>query len=567
MPEISELEIPDVVQDYLEPISDNPPVGNDASNEEEYFVLNMEIQKTTPDYKKCIELSRTILSEKSKDIKIAAWLSFAMFRTEKIKGLLNGLKIIYHYLKNFENNLYPSNANYRSKAIQFLNQPRFFKLIEKEKPDASNAKEFIEADLVLKEIVNECAKLFPDNPPVLKFIAEALADHADTANKILSPSAVKTTQPIAQPQTEKQSETINKTVSETAPAPKEIEKPVQQTAPVHQTVTQPVKVTNENDGIIQLRQILTQFFEQVADGNKKEKVPDSFFVFGIARQLQWGRLIRPQETDGVTQVEVPNNIMQTNIKKWFENSEWDSLIPRVEINLLKADSAFPYWFDAHRYVVKALEQKGGNYILAAQDIKGQLAQLINRIPDVYKLKFKDKTTPFADDDTVRWILDDVMTSAGKSENKDQIILPPIMGEDYEQINNEYKQACLELPKNIEVNIASMQKAIGSDERRKGKFLRRLNLANYCMQAKMYDLAKVHLTELIGLIDEYNITLWEPALCTSVWQAMYLVNKEIISKTKDKELKIDLENDQTELFNKIAKYDSIIALKLKQKKER
>ncbi|MCO6448664.1 MAG: type VI secretion system ImpA family N-terminal domain-containing protein, partial [Ignavibacterium album] len=151
MPEISELEVPDVVQDYLEPISDNPPVGNDASNEEEYFVLNMEIQKTTPDYKKCIELSRTILTEKSKDIKIAAWLSFAMFRTEKIKGLLNGLKIIYHYLKNFENNLYPSNANYRSKAIQFLNQPRFFKLIEKEKPDASNAKEFIEADLVLKE--------------------------------------------------------------------------------------------------------------------------------------------------------------------------------------------------------------------------------------------------------------------------------------------------------------------------------------------------------------------------------------------------------------------------------
>lgn len=79
----------------------------------------MEIQKTTPDYKKWIELSRTILIEKSKDIKIATWLSFAMFRLEKIKGLVNGLKIIYYYLKNFENNLYPSNANYRSKAIQF----------------------------------------------------------------------------------------------------------------------------------------------------------------------------------------------------------------------------------------------------------------------------------------------------------------------------------------------------------------------------------------------------------------------------------------------------------------
>ena len=74
-------------------------------------------------------------------------------------------------------------------------------------------------------------------------------------------------------------------------------------------------------------------------------------------------------------------------------------------------------------------------------------------------------------------------------------------------------------------------------------------------------------ELNSLIDEYNITLWEPALCTSVWQSIYLVNKEIISTTKDKELKSNLETEQTELFNKVAKYDSIIALKLKQKKER
>lgn len=565
MPEISELEIPDIVQDYLEPISDNPPVGKDASNEEEYFVLNMEIPKTTPDYKKCLELSAVILKEKSKDIKIATWLCFAMFRLEKIRGLVNGLKLIYHYLKNYGNDLFPANPNYRSKAIQFINQPRFFKLVEKEVPDKSNAKDFIEADVVLKAIINECATLFPDNPPVLKFIAEVLESHADTANKLLAPAAVKTEAPAAQPQQAKV-ETVQKPVSETV-QPREAEKPVQQVVQAQPTAAQPVKVTNENDGVIQLRQILTQFFEQIVDGNKKEKIPESFFVFGIARQLQWSKIFRPTETDGVTQIEAPNSIMQANIKKWFETSDWDALIPRVEINFLKADSAFPYWFDAHRFVTKALESKGGNYTLAAQEIKRQLAQLIHRIPDIYKLKFKDKITPFADDDTVKWILDDVMTAAGRSENKDQIILPPIMGEDYEPINNEYKQACLELPDNIEINIASMQKAINSDERRKGKFLRRLNLANYCMQAKMYDLAKVHLTELIGLIDEYNITLWEPALCTSVWQAMYLVNKEIISSTKDKELKANLETEQTELFNKVAKYDSIIALKLKQKKER
>jgi len=566
MPDITELEIPDIVQDYLEPLSGDSPVGIDATNEEEYFVLNMEIPKTTPDYKKCIELSAVILKEKSKDIKIATWLCFALFRTEKIKGLVNGLKIIYHLLKKYENNLYPANPIYRSKAIQFLNQPRFYKLVEKETVSDSNAREFIEADIVLNGIITECSKLFPENVPVLKFIVEAMQTHAENAKDLLTPPKEKT--PVSQVQSpvEKKVEVIEKPIVETTAPPKVVEKPVQQTVPIKEPA-QPIKLGSENDGLIQLRQILTQFYEYQVDGNKKEKVPESYFVFGIARQLQWGKIFHLPETESVTQIEPPNSIMRANIKKWFETSDWDTLIPKIEINFLKADSVFLYWLDAQRFVVRALEQKGGNFVIAADEIKRQLAQLINRIPEIHQLKFKDKQTPLADDETVKWIYDEVMSSSNKGETREQIILPPIMGEDYEQITLDYKQACMELPKNIETNITSMQKAINSDERRKGKFLRRLNLANYCMQAKIYDLAKVHLTELNSLIEEYNIELWEPALCTSVWQSMYMVNKEIISKTKDKELKLILENQQTELFNKVAKYDSITAIKLKQKKER
>ena len=37
MSEISELENPDIIKDYLEPIPGNSPVGTDATNDEEYF--------------------------------------------------------------------------------------------------------------------------------------------------------------------------------------------------------------------------------------------------------------------------------------------------------------------------------------------------------------------------------------------------------------------------------------------------------------------------------------------------------------------------------------------------
>jgi len=199
-----------------------------------------------------------------------------------------------------------------------------------------------------------------------------------------------------------------------------------------------------------------------------------------------------------------------------------------------------------------------------EEIKIQLARLLSRVPKIHTLKFKDKKTPFADDETIQWINDEVMSILGKGYSSESVILPPIIGEDYDSINKEYEAACSELPDNLEENLAVMQKAIDADMRRKGKFLRRLNLANYCIQAKQFHLAKVNLFELKDIIEEYNLANWETALSTAVWQSLYLTNKKLLSDSKDEEAKIKIEKEQKELFSKIAKYDGILAIKLTQK---
>ena len=102
MPDIIELPVSELVSELLEPISNDSPCGKDAANDEEYFKLNMEFPKTTPDYKNWIELSNLILKEKSKDIKVAVWLCFALYRTENIKGLKEGLELIYNFLKSLK---------------------------------------------------------------------------------------------------------------------------------------------------------------------------------------------------------------------------------------------------------------------------------------------------------------------------------------------------------------------------------------------------------------------------------------------------------------------------------
>jgi type VI secretion system protein VasJ len=563
MPVAEESVISEYVQEYLEPISGDSPTGNDAKNKEEYFRLNMEIPKTSPDYKKCIELADVILKEQSKDIKIAAWLCFALFRTEKIKGLKDGLSIIYHLLNKFENNLFPSNNVHRSKAIQFINSTRFYKLVEREDINSLNANDLIEAENILSKIIDEGKKLFPENVPVLKAIAAVLKSHVEEAKTITSPK--KEVRETDQEEMAADSDTIEhseeKVETDTTQITEEKKKTQQSTL----TSTQAIKHLSEKDNISQLRQILTFFFEIQEDGVKKEKVPESYFVFGLSRILQWGKLSSPPDNDKITQIEAPNQIIRGKIKEWFESSDWDTLIPRIEINFLKADSVFRYWFDVQRYLVKALEQKGGKYILAVEEIKIQLAKLLKRIPDLHLLKFKDKITPFADDETILWINDEVMSILGKGKSSESVILPPIIGEDYDSINKEYEIVCSELPDKFEENLAVMQKAIDADVRRKGKFLRRLNFANYCIQAKQFHLAKVNLLELKDLIEDYNLANWEPALCTAVWQSLYLTNKKLLSGSNDEEAKIKIDNEQKELFSNIAKYDGILAIKLTQKK--
>ncbi len=554
MDEVKEIEISEFVQEYLEPIPGDKPTGIDASNEEEYFKLNMEIPKTTPDYTKCIELSSIILKEKSKDLKVASWLCFALFRTEKIKGLKDGLNVINHLLSRYGNKLFPENDLHRSKALQFLNTARFFKLIEREEINKSNANDIIEAGETLTLIIDESKKLFPENIPVLKSIKKTIEEHIENA-KLLTVPLPKVEEKITEEKKETSAAIQNK--AETIP----------KVPAVNKVVAQPpkeIKLGTEKDAIKQLRQTLLFFFEKETDGSKKEQVPESPFVFGLSRQLQWGRLIKPPDTNKVTQIDPPNQIMQNKIKEWFSSASWNILIPRIEINFLKPDGEFPYWLDTQRYVTQALEQKGDIYVQASQDIKMNLAILLRRIPELPQLKFKDKQTPFAGNETIKWIDDEVKPLLSGSSGG-SIILPPIMGEDYEPLTKQYETACSELPQNFEENLAEMQKGIMTDDRSKGKFLRRLNLANYCFAAKQYSLAKIIFLELSKLITEYNLMEWEPALCTAVWQSVYLTNTKIVNDNDREEIKTEIKKEQEELFSKIAKYDGILAIKLTNNK--
>lgn len=549
-----ELQIPEIVAELLDPISEVSPTGEDAAVEEEYFKLDMEIGKISPDYKVCVDLASEILKDKSKDVRVAVWLCFSWFRSDKIEGLNNGLVLLLELLKKCSDKLFPANPVYRSKALHFLSTARFVKLLEREKVEKDNAQAILVMDSVFQQLIAESKKQFADCVPDFNDIGKVIAEHVKAAEpfKAKAPSKEESKAEVEEEEKaeEKVKETIPENEKKTIP-----EKVREKPSPEAAVGIRDFNVASEKDALLAFKKALKYFFQQESENGKKYEA----YLYGISRSLIWSKLVLPPEEDSVTQLSSPDSAIMNTFQGWFTNKNCDKLIPAVELNFLNEDSNFKYWLTAQRYLAVALEDRGGIAVNAAEEIKFQLAKLISRFPSIHKLKYENKT-PFADEETLNWIEEQVKPSLGSGKGVDKI-LPPILGEDYEPINKEYQKACSELPKNFEKNMEKMQQGIAGDTRRRGRFLRSLNLANFCMEAKQYNLAKVHLSGLLEKIEAYQLTEWEPALCAAVWQSTYLINLKLLNAEQDQEQISYLERQQQDLFTKIGKYDGVLALKL------
>lgn len=553
---IQELQIPELVENLLNPISEESPAGAPAVTDEEYFKLEMEMGKPSPDYKTAIDLATALLQNKSKDLRVASWLCFAWYRSEKIAGLRNGIILLLNLLNEFKDHLYPENPVHRVKAIQFLNSSRFIKILEKETLGKEDAQAILDAEMIFNQLVAASREQFPDNPPDFKTLSKIIASHTESARKWIKeePSGPGEKEAKAEEKPPAKKEDIRTPSKEEAAKPEQpkAEKAAPREAPA---VVPESRLSSDSEAKSAIKKALSFYFK-LEEGDERKYAT---YLYGISRTLIWSSLLLPPHTDSSTELNPPDAEIKATLDNWVTNQEWQKLVSAIEVNLLNEENTFKYWLTAQRYVTEALESIGGPAAKAAAEVKFQLAKLIHRLPRIEQLKFNNDM-PFADEQTLEWIDENVKSILQGGQGREKI-LPPILGEDYEPINKEYEEACAELPDKFESHMEKMQKGIASDTRRKGRFLRTLNLANLCIQAKEYELAKVHLANLLDKIDAYQLAEWEPALCVSVWQSTYLVNLKLLDKEKDEDKLNILTKQQDELFTKIGNYDGLLALGL------
>lgn len=554
-------QLPEAVKKLLRPISAKAPVGSPVNQHESYQKLQMAIGGIRPDYKNCIDWATELLQRHGKDFEVMVWLGLAWFGHGKtiearIAGLRQGFHLLLAALQKFGEALHPVDKTLRIKAFNFLNQKNVGKRLKNEAITKDNAaaiqKEIQSLQKIFLQLLAEFERQFAGNPPATREINDAIAELAKTAEDWLKPEEATTKQKTT---TSSSATTTTETRSTSTTTPASTTAKTGATAGA---------ATSKDEALRQLRQALQFFFEEGKDGQKNRKVCELPYVYGLSRQYRWSSMSLPADKE----IAGPTVEKVNFIKNLVTNGEWDELVPEIEIRFLSenaGDECFRYWLDAQRYVVQALEQKGEKTSKAAQEVVFHLARLIQRLPNLPKLMFKDGKTPFAEAATIAWLENEVAGNLGGGGGKTpEQILPPLMGEDYEPIAKEYETACAELPSNFEQNAAAMQKAIAADVRRKGRFLRSLNLANFCYTAKKYELAKALLEELMPKIEAYQLVEWEPALCVTVWQSAYLTNLKLLQAEPLPAQKPALEQQQEQLFAKISNYDCVRALTLSKR---
>ena len=99
------------------------PCGSDISYDDQYLQIKAEIDRLEQtDYGMLAQTSRELLTQKSKDLRVAGYLVVALFYTRGTAGMAEGLVAVELLVRSFWDCLYPTleRPAARRNALQFL---------------------------------------------------------------------------------------------------------------------------------------------------------------------------------------------------------------------------------------------------------------------------------------------------------------------------------------------------------------------------------------------------------------------------------------------------------------
>ncbi|MBI1926583.1 type VI secretion system protein TssA [Candidatus Poribacteria bacterium] len=521
-----------LIEEIRKPITETAPCGGDVQYDSDFQVLQAEVDKLSkPNLKsedgttqkvdevnwpKIIELSRVILAQKSKNMRVAGYLCLGLLRREGFTGLAEGLEGYQLLLREYWDGLYPPLSKINARKINLENQDQqLARFAEVQKTEAADGEALQKISEIIEGLNREVSGKLPQTPPILVNLAQVITTRQREVDKPQPKPA-----PPKSPAGEK---TIPEKKAPVEEAPradaKPSQQPVQPSPPQREPSLSPDTWKTTSDGV--------DFVIKIADVLRRKELRD-IMAYRLSRVARWDLLQKePHDKNGKTVFNSPSKGVQSRLSDLILGQEWETLVTKCEEAFVQGENYL--WLDLQRYLSTAFSELGPNYETVHRAIVLEMGFFVNRVPKIAHLSYADGT-PFADALTQEWIERTVRPaiSGGKASEKAEKATTSGAeassseaqrdGASSQQITAAYEAAkTLFMKGDLAGALSHLQEGIDHDATRKGRFLRRLHLAGLCLVAKRPEMSRPILEDLDAEIERFALDQWEPGLCMEVWK--------------------------------------------------
>lgn len=457
--------------------------GSDMRYSSEYETLESELGKVQsihgagqPDWQKFLEISECLLREQSKDLRVAAWLTWALYHRESFVGLLAGLGLLRHLCEHHWSAVYPKKLRTRGAAFGWLvlrletllvqdlslqdQQPLFRSMLEHltRLDELWTAQLGGDAPLLLpiRRQLDQRLELAAQGHPPVAALNAVVAHVQPTATPLLTAEATVNT--------EKDAHKLLRALQE------------------------------------QTRPLCTWWLRQDASDLR---------ALHLSRTLAWLAIVRYPDANSerVTALCGPAPDKLKRYQERFARGHHADLLLELEAGL----SGAMFWFDGLHMLWQCLEAQQAD--LAMTELEVSFALLLKRLPDLPEFRFQGGA-PFADDGTRDWIALHVSHHLQAPE-------APRTAVDAEPWEIALQAVLPRLRKDgLKAAVHELNQGLHAARSDRARFYWRLALARLCAYAGKHELAKIQLEQLDLELQRSGLDRWEPELAFQVTHLLH-----------------------------------------------
>lgn len=556
------------IDELLNPIEGGNPSGaslrydpvydkiKEARREEEDLAQGAwQHERKVADWPLVIKLATECLTKRSKDLQIAAWLAEAWLKKEGFAGFRDGLELVRRLLVDFWDTVYPeiedgdlelraaplewlglrmgelvknvplTRAGYtwikynESRSVGYENQvktdnekkardkliaegkltPEDFDKSFAETPKlfyATTEKNLDECLEALKKLDEFCSEKFGDVAPSFSRLQDDLTVVRHVVHQLL------------QKKRELEPDPVEETPAGTPEQPVESGETAGAAPAAGGIATTTIVLASAPAEPLERREAIEAVAKTAAFLRKRE--PGSPAPYLMMRGLRWGEVRAAIRSGNLALLEPPPTELRRQIKQLALAGRWADLLEVAETAMgLPCSRA---WLDLQRFVVEACAALGSDYDDIAKAIRSELRALVRDVPQIAELTLSDDT-PTANAETKAW-LKQLSEEPEKATDPEKAVAEPVSdgapGPGWgRRFVDSYQLATEALKRGQEsVALDIMFKEVERQRSGRGRFLRRLQLAELCLACNKKNVAQPILDDIAAAIETHKLDEWE-----------------------------------------------------------